>query len=391
MKVKLNTTMASLALLPVLFSSCIERYWPDLGDKYDEVLVVDGMITNAPGPYTIQLSHSSPVGNNNKIPYHECTVILTDDNGYSEVLRDIGAGYHRTKQDFQGVAGRKYKLTIHTPNEKVYESDFQELEESVEIDSVYAKLEYRYSPETTYDLVGFQFYVTSKTASKDTNYLFWRLEQTYKFNANYRARYMFDGEMHNVTHPAFNYTCWKTDPVPEIFTYNTSSLSEPLIQDMPLHYVSTETKELSIRYSVLVKQLTLTKGAFNYFNNLQKQVNEKGSLYENQPFQIRGNITNINNSDEPVLGYFIVAGVAEKRMYVDKPTGVHFHYKKTCGLVTEDLMNMLYLMRNEWPVYLTIAYNEEGEGGATALPNRQSRVDCREADGYINKPAFWED
>lgn len=393
MKTILNTRIVCLALLPVLFSSCIERYWPDTGDKYEEILVVDGMITSAPGPYTIQLSLSSQVGNNSKTPYHNCTVIVSDDNGYSEVLSDIGVGYHRTNSDFQGIIGRKYKLTIYTPNERVYESDFQELKEAIEIDSVYANLEFRSSPETTYDLAGFQFYVNSKVAAEDTNYLFWRLEQTYKFNANYRARYMYDGEMHTITYPTFNYTCWKTESRPEIFTYNTSVLSEPQVRDLPLHYVTTETKELSIKYSVLVRQLTLDKEAYIYWNSLQKQVEEKGSLYETQPYQIQGNIFNVKNPDEQVLGYFIVAGSDEKRIFVDKPTGVHFHYNTTCGMIRDDLNNALWLLRNQWPVYLTIVYEgEEGnEVGKIALPNRQSCVDCRKAGGYINKPDFWEE
>lgn len=377
----------------LLLNSCVEKYWPDLGDKYEKILVVDGMISNQPGPYTIRLSYSSQVRYIESLPVKRCAVIISDNFGNTELLNEFEPGkYITTNPEFQGVVGRQYKLKIFTNDAKTYESPFQELQETVAIDSIYAHLEFRYSPETTYDLAGFQFYVTSDIAAKDTTYFIWRLEQTYKFNANYRARHMFDGQMHNVTHPAFNYTCWKTETVPEIFTYNTSRLSEPLIQDLPLHYVTTETKELSKKYSVLVNQLTISKEAYNYWYGVQNQIEGQGSLYDRQPYQIRGNISNINDETEPVLGYFFAAGSDEKRIFVDRPTGVNFHFNTTCGYVTEDLTNALYRIRSQWPVYLMRIYSEEGEGyGLMALPNNQSCVDCREAGGTILKPEFWED
>ena len=48
-----------------------KKYWPEL-DKYEDVLVVDGMITNKPGPYTIRLSISAPIDSAEFIPYPDC-------------------------------------------------------------------------------------------------------------------------------------------------------------------------------------------------------------------------------------------------------------------------------------------------------------------------------
>lgn len=364
-----------------------------MGDKYEKLLVVDGMISNKPGPYFIQLSYSSLLRDVEAEPVHGCELIISDNTGYTETLFELEPGkYKTTNPDFQGVVGRQYKLSIYTPDEKIYESSFQELKDGVKIDTLYAHLEYRYSSETTYDLAGFQFYVSSAVATEDTNYFFWRLEQTFEYNANYTANQMFDGQFHHVTYPAFNYTCWKTEPVAKIFTYNTSRLSEALIQDLPLHYVTTETKELFKKYSVLVTQLTIPKEAYNYWNSLQKQIEGQGSLYDKQPYQIRGNIINANDPNEAVLGFFFAAGSDEKRIFVDKPTGVHFHFSTTCGYVTENLMNALYQVKSQWPVYLMRIYSEGGGGyGALALPNRQSCVDCRESGGSVTKPVFWED
>ncbi len=377
-------------MLPVLLNSCVEKYWPDIGNKYEKILAVDGMITNKPGPYTIRLSLSSSVRIVDSSPVEGCELTISDNTGYSETLYEIEPGVYKTNPAFQGVVGKKYKLTIHSPDEKTYESGFQELKSPVGIDTLYAHIEFKNNPDADYDLAGYQFYVSTNAAIEDTNYYFWKLEQTYKFNSNYRIRYMFDGQYHSIPHPAPYYTCWKTNTVPELFTYNTLQLNEPVIRDLPLHYVTTETKELSIKYSVLVKQLTLTREAYNYFHRLQDQVGQ-GTLYDKQPYQIYGNMANVNDAEEPVLGYFLVAGSAEKRIFVDKPEDLDFYYNATCGMITDDLWRMLMSIRHNWPVFLTIIYDEEGGGGTTALPNRQSCLDCREADGDTTMPVFWEE
>ncbi len=392
MKWKPHIYLIFITILSVLLNSCVEKYWPDLGDKYDQILVVDGLITNQPEPYTVSLSYSTPLRGGKKTNVQGCEVLITDDTENTVLLSEINPGqYVTTNPAFQGVVGRKYKLTIHTPEDKTYESGFQELKPPVGLDTVYAKLESKPNPDDDYDLTGYQFYVSSDAAIDDTNYYFWSMEQTYEYNSNYRIRYIFDGKMNPVTFPTPFYTCWKTSTVSEIFTYSTTNLTESVIHDLPLHYVTTETKELSVKYSLLIKQLSLTKEAYNYWYNLQKQVAGQGSLYDKQPYQIQGNMSNIVNPEETVLGYFLVAGSDEKRIFVDKPTDVQFHYSTNCGMVTDDLMRMLYSIRHKWPVFLTILFEGEGSGGVTALPSDPVCVDCREAGGDDEKPDFWED
>ena len=72
----------------VLFSnSCIDEYWPEL-DKYENLLVVDGYISNEPGPYEVKLSLSSKVDQLTTNPVPNATVIIMDDQGVSEVLTE---------------------------------------------------------------------------------------------------------------------------------------------------------------------------------------------------------------------------------------------------------------------------------------------------------------
>ena len=98
---------------------------------------------------------------------------------------------------------------------------------------------------------------------------------------------------------------------------------------------------------------------------------------------------NINNPEEPVLGYFLVAGVDKKRVYKDRPPSdqVEFYYGM-CVLTEADFEAYGYIRytdRRTWPLYVTTSTS-----GRSALTH-QDCVDCRKRGGTVEKPVFWED
>ncbi|MCK5839897.1 MAG: DUF4249 domain-containing protein [Bacteroidales bacterium] len=380
-----------IGILQFVVSACVEEYWPELDEKYENMLVVDGMITNKPGPYIVKLSFSTTVNEPAHIPLSNCEVMIMDDQGNSETLHEKEPGVYTTSlSGIRGVVGRKYKLIIQTPDNKNYESTFEELKTPVGIENVYAEIASHEDINYVYDLAGYQFYLDTYQAESDTNYFLWKLERTYKFNANYRIKYIFDGAYHVMAHSDSLYTCYKTDNIEEIFTYHTLNLGNPKLTRFPIHFVNTETKELSIRYSLLVKQLTISEPAHLFWNSLEDRESEEGSMYTKQPYQIRGNVFNPDDQAEPVMGYFLVAGQTDKRIFVNRPYILNFHYSTTCLLITRDLGTVLLLMKDEWPLYLYAVFSAAG-GQSPALPSRQSCLDCTIGGGTIIKPDFWVD
>lgn len=371
-------------------SSCIDEYWPDVLPKYQNALVVDGEITNKPGPYQIKLSLSTNVNNPYFRPLTGCEVVISEKNGGSEILDEIEKGIYTTSIDgIQGKCGNSYKLTIITPGNDRFESEYDKMAFPTEIDTIYTEIEYQTHPDFDFrNITGFRFFVDTYTADTSINYYLWQLESTYKFNANYRIKYYWDGQMHPFSPSDSLYTCYLTKIEPEVFVYNTVDLSVPKITKLPLHYVNTETKELSIRYSLLATQYSLTKDAYQYWDNIKSLENEQGKLHSRLPFQIQGNITNIENSKEPILGYFIVAGVSTKRVFMDRPTGVDWYYPDSCNLSPID-RELLYQNYRYWPLYFPANY--VGEVQMAAWVDYQWCVDCTKLDGYLEKPDFWVD
>ncbi|MBN2174969.1 MAG: DUF4249 domain-containing protein [Bacteroidales bacterium] len=367
---------------------CVEEYFPDL-NKYENLLVVDGRITNDPGPYIIKLSQSSEVRQGWWIPLGGATIELMDDLGNSEILTETEEGTYSTAPDgMQGKVGRQYRIEIETANGKKYNSPFETLRKPVEIDSVYTQFEYHPNEEGSYEYAGLQFYLDTKPAEQDTNYLMWSSTATYIYEADFKIRFIFEGSLEPFPDPDSLKTCYVTSRVPTVFTSGTADLVAPVIKHFPLHYVSSETRELSVRYSVLVNQLTLGRNAWMFWDQVREQNENQEGLYTIQPYQIQGNITCISDPEEPVLGQFTVAGIHKKRIFRNRSDlPVIFRYP-VCEISEGDIENFstIFLYPSySWPVYATTTVD-----GVPALPP-QVCMDCRETGGTIEKPDFWVD
>lgn len=379
-----------LFILAISMYSCVDEYWPDVFPKYENALVVDGEITNKPGPYTITLSLSSDINNPSFRPFVGCEVVISEEHGESEILEEIEEGVYSTSIDgIQGKCGKSYNLSIITPKGEHYETEFDKMSFPTEIDSIYTEIEYQPHPDYDFrNITGLRFYVDNFTSELKDNYYLWKLEPTYKFNANYRIKYYWDGQMHRFANSDSLYTCYLTKTVPDIFIFNTVDLESPKISKFPLHYVTTETKELSIRYSLLVKQYSLTKDAYQYWENIKSLDNEQGTLHSRLPFQIQGNVKNVEDTNEHALGFFTVAGISEKRMFIDRPLGVDWHYPDSCNLYPI-YQELLYQNMQFWPLYFPAFYL--GGGQSAAWVDYQWCVDCTKLNGDLKKPEFWVD
>jgi hypothetical protein len=367
----------------------VEEYWPTMGEKYDEVMVVDGGITDGPGPYEVKLSLSTNMEKPEFRPLTGYEVMILDDAGNEEMLTDMKNGsYLSDEEGMQGIPGRSYRLRIISPEGEIYESGFEKMEQPVGIDSVWAEFETREDLSYDHLLEGYRFRISTKPAAKDSVYFLWVLEGTYQYHANHFIKYYYDGMMHPFPRYDSLYMCWRTYSVREIFTHHTLNMAQPVLRAYPLNYVNTENKKLSIRYSLYTQQHVISKQAYEYWKNLRDQGSEMGSLYTVMPFQVRGNIRNINDPDELVLGYFMTASVTDYRMFVRSPWWAKFHYATECAMI-KDFSHQLWLWRNYWPLYLAAEYSEYGQ--APALPVSQECVDCTKSGGTIIKPDFWID
>lgn len=272
------------------------------------------------------------------------------------------------------------------------------MKEPVGIESFNADLTNLDHAAYPYGLPGYQFYMSTENAQNQETYFLWKLTETYEYKNDYKLDHFFLGlqtvQIDSVTTgfeeitndtllDYFNirlYTCWKTQDVNYIYTGQTKNLTIPKITNQPLKFVSTESKKLSIRYSLLLKQFSINKEAYIYWDAIEKQSSEENFIVVSQPYSIIGNIYNSEDPSELVFGYFTVASVTEKRIFIDRPSKPF--YFNICN-VTTDPVSIREITLHQSPPF----YYVQSDNGMGLID--EECLDCRTKGGKNIKPDFW--
>jgi hypothetical protein len=124
--------------------SCQEIYDDPSIETRRDIFVVQGLITDAYGPYSVHLTKTLPYNDaeftaiSEELAVTGAEVIIRDDAGDFELLSENKPGYYFTQADgIKGKAGRTYTLFIRTTEGDIYQSRPRLLKPAPEITSLY--------------------------------------------------------------------------------------------------------------------------------------------------------------------------------------------------------------------------------------------------------------
>ncbi len=374
-----------LFIFMLFISDCIQPYEPEIG-KYENVLVVDGLVSNLPGPYEVKLSRSYPYNADTSERVSGATVRVIDDSGNEYLFTESSRGVYKSDSaGFQGQVGKAYKLVITTSDGTEYESDYEPLNKTIDIDSVY----YKYEPKAQTDVQGIQIYLDTHDPENSTHYYGWTLDETWEIRVPY-----YTARVPDVTR------CYPNHIPKQIFVGSTIDNIRDELQQYPLFYVSNQTNRLRYKYSLMVKQYTLSEMAYLYYKNLAGMNETSGTLFDAAPYSLTGNIKNIHNDEEPVLGIFQVSSVSSKRIIIEKgelppeffaPSG--YEYCEMLSVEVTDSIDDPYLqfrvdsvINYENVVIMDTAFI--GVSFQIRLVSSESCFDCTTAGTNI-QPDYW--
>lgn len=134
---------------------------------------------------------------------------------------------------------------------------------------------------------------------------------------------------------------------------------------------------LSQLYHISIRQIMLRKEAFDYFSNLQENLERTGGLFSKMPSEIRGNITCLSDPGKSVIGYVEVSTIEHIEKYVPLNEGLYERPYTSCYYqITDDDKSTL-------PIYYI-------ENGSPPLKAPEDCIDCRrKRKATKNKPDFW--
>jgi hypothetical protein len=99
-------------LIIVFCCSCYQDVVDINLSELDQKVVIEGSITDQPGPYTIKISKTASIYEPELFPrVSGANVVIYDDNDNFETLTEIEAGKYQTSS-LQGVPGRTYTLQV---------------------------------------------------------------------------------------------------------------------------------------------------------------------------------------------------------------------------------------------------------------------------------------
>ena len=311
-----------LALSILLCGSCVTEFVPRTTQD-QEMLVVEGLITNKPETYAIKLSAPFHLGSDNVAhPISGSDVWVTDALNNSFVFTETQPGiYTSDSSKFQGVVGGIYTLHINT-NSKTTSSIYQSIPELLKavppIDSIYYdKLTFASDASGTPTQQGAQIFLDTHDPTNQCKYFRWEYYENWEFRLPYNVP---------------NSLCWISNKSDLIHVKNTSVITEARVVKYPLILISNTTDRLREKYSILVNQYSLNEDEYLYWEKLQTISEQVGSLYDIIPSAIPSNIYCVDDPNQKVLGYFSVSSSVSKRIFIkDHFAGVLSEYNdKTC-------------------------------------------------------------
>jgi hypothetical protein len=376
-----------IATLLLTINSCIDRYYLDNIIDGSKKIVIDGAITDNCNEQIIRISYTSSTENPVFKNISNCVVKVVDlKNNTFEFKEDSNnpGNYKGIISEEYLIIGNKFQLNVLTPDKKTYKSSFEEMLPSPPVDSIYYYKEHHETAKVGEYVDGLQFYIDFNATSYFGKYYRWIVEETYEYHSTWPITTYYDptGQDHSYLTDISRFVCYKTEKVDDINLLTTEGLTQNKYIKAKLHFVDDHSQRLMFNYSILVKQLSLSKQAYLYWSNMKKNNQETAGLFSKQPAMPKGNLYNENDSTEEVLGYFSVSSETSKRIIVEKVTDMEF---SDVGFCDANVLN------GPLPKKLIFFVEFLSSDGTTQKGYTfQECVDCTMHGGVLDKPTFFK-
>jgi hypothetical protein len=288
-------------------------YEPQTDSQLD-ALVVEGLVTNDAGPFTVKLSRAVAYNSTTlRKPVAGATLLIKDNKGQSFSLKEKDSGSYQTPENFLAVIGNSYLLHIKTREGDTFESNPQELLPVQNYDSIHGFLSQKTSLDasnSTRLVDGINLLADLPAAVDQASIPYSRFKSSIMLQYNYYwpftenddwVTYLFAWNTYNI-YDIENLTGTK---------YNTTgALKNHVLGFIPINSFDYGIGILSISYYYLtINQYTLNLESYRYYEAMNKQLTSNARIFDPITSQIYGNIKCINNPLKKVFGMFEVSSV----------------------------------------------------------------------------------
>lgn len=373
-----------ICLLSLAFAvaSCVYDFHPDVAGRAGYVAIEGDILVGDTCRFDVRLSTDLEDKRNEGEPLSYTLRVESSDGSVFPLQDNI---VDLTSADIS----REYRLVVEVtaPFHRTYASQWESVQITPPIDSLVYDISedrstmdisvsthsegpggyYRWDAAEIYEyhsaIYSIEFYVPPGTVYKGKTY---PQEAIIPFE---------DGENY--------YYCWKSQHRSDLLTASTMDLAEDRLVNHTLYSFSNMDREVSSLYFVELSQTRLSEEGYRYWEKMRSNSTDVGGLFSPEPLELRGNIVNVDDSDELVLGFIGVSTVSRVSMYINN-SEEQFSYWR--GPSYGDIVLIPYLWNNYWRSGYRFAFYSED--GPLWFPGEC--VDCtRIGGGTKERPSWW--
>jgi len=388
---KKTTYPILLLLVLVITNSCIEEFNAGT-NEFEDVIVIEASLTNEFKHQKVILSRTYKFEENQPEAESGAIIQITSSSNNTYTFQETEPGVYLSDIQFSALPNIDYQLNVATSNGREYTSQPTKLtSSSSNIENVYATREVN---EEGVD--GIRIYIDSFDPTNSSQYYSYSFEETYQIIAPYWKSDQLVLVPATATTPLTfavvprtqeERVCYVTLNSQGRLITKSDLLTEDRVSNFFVKSFPVDDIRNSSRYSIIVKQYTLSAESYNFHKTLNDFSNSESLFSQNQPGFVAGNIFSGNNPNEKVLGFFEVSSVAQQRIFFNRSDYITDQYPwEDCEPYVASTPPLTTLIRtNKVSWFQGIPSDPE----PILVVNRKCG-DCTEFGSNI-RPSFWID
>lgn len=326
----------------LLLGACITPF--EVTNAYHESLVIQGLITDQPGPYLVEVSKTKPIHAqlDSDVGVSGASVTISDDEGNSELLVEKNSGKYYTSS-IQGVIGRSYSLQVTLSDGQSFQSSPEKMTPVGDFTILEPQFILNEPPNSSRQITttnGFSIHINSEVLPEQEGRVWWRVIGTHEiltfpelqigacfacllepdpitpcsgYIQDPATRYFCKSNPNSPCYTAIKKigpcsccTCWVTQNNDTPLISDPRFIANGLVENQFVYFVEANVRNFHQKYYLEIQQLSISPSMYDFLKKIKIQKGNSSNLFQIPPPKPIGNIT---SSQVEVTGYFAVSAV----------------------------------------------------------------------------------
>jgi hypothetical protein len=380
---KQKYNLVAILILILGGMNCKEVYQPKEIQNNPNLLVVDGIVISGSDSTIITLSRTRSIsGGAPSLQEVGAQVSVLGISGVEYPFIEQGNGRYGAV-NLQLDTVQQYQLKIITSDGNEFRSELGKVHTSPPIDSVY------WNQDSSNNV---RIYLNTQDPLNNTRYYRWEYRETWEYHSAYNSFLEYNTNTGTIDFRSLGdqiYRCYQSQASSAIEVASTKHLSADVVNKYNVTTVPVGSEKISFIYSDLVRQYAIPENAYNFWQNLKKNTEQLGTLFDLQPFTELGNIKCVSDPGVKCIGFISFTTLQEKRIFISKNEISSWHYNPYFGDCAIDTIPPPLDMNKYFPPGGPYFYSPIGTDNGAFLLGSNLCVDCTYHGGSAIKPPYW--